>query len=101
MKNNSSAAKDLLDCVRIDLTEEGGTRSMVECDTERLLGMFELLMQAKQYCPLTLTCCPLYPPKDHRFLDAGKGYCFHCDEHFSAHKEETTKNSSSNWIDHP
>ena len=38
-----ATADNLLDYVRIDLTEAGGTRSMIECDKERLLGLLQKL----------------------------------------------------------
>lgn len=44
----SRTSEDLLDYVRIDLTEAGGTRSMVECDKERLLGLLERLTRSEK-----------------------------------------------------
>lgn len=45
----TTSAEDLLDSVRIDLREAEGTRSMVECDTERLLGLLETLLSARYH----------------------------------------------------
>lgn len=46
-RSNTPLAEDLLSYVRIDLTEDGGTRSMIECDKERLLGLLQRLTSAQ------------------------------------------------------
>lgn len=50
----NGTADYLLAYVRIDLTEAGGTRSMVECDTERLRGLLQSLTAARS----AIECIP-------------------------------------------